>query len=376
METSAPSKSELLIRRVLKEADIEIGGARPWDIRVHDKRLYRRVVARGSLGLGEGYMEGWWDCDQLDEFFSRLVRSEAYKKMPINFEVARIYVASVIMNMQNKIRSRRVGKQHYDLGNDFYRAMLDPYMQYSCAYFKDTDSLDVAERQKIELICRKLQLKKGEKVLDIGCGWGGLAKYMAEHYEVEVTGITISEEQAKLARDFCKGHPVRILAMDYRDLNETFDKIVSVGMFEHVGYKNYRAYMETAERCLKDDGMFLLHTIGQAESIVTPDPWFDTYIFPGGMLPSVQQISRAAERLFVIEDLHNFGAYYEKTLLGWYANYKAAWPRFRHRYGDRFARMWDYYLLSCAGGFRARGLQVFQVVFTKKGMIGGYPSVR
>lgn len=376
METSAPSKSEQLIRRVLKEADIEIGGARPWDIRVHDRRLYRRIVAQGSLGLGEGYMDGWWDCDQLDEFFNRLVRSEAYKKMPISVETAKIYVASVLLNMQNKIRAKRVGKEHYDLGNDFYQAMLDPYMQYSCAYFKDTDDLATAERQKMELICRKLQLKKGEKVLDIGCGWGGLAKYMCEHFGVEVTGITISEEQAKLAREFCKGHPVRIIAMDYRDMQETFDKIVSVGMFEHVGYKNYRTYMETAARCLKDDGIFLLHTIGQAESIKTVDPWFNKYIFPGGMLPSVQQVSRAAEELFVIEDLHNFGASYEKTLLGWYANYKAAWPRFRQRYGERFARMWDYYLLSCAGGFRARGMQLFQFVFTKKGMIGGYQSIR
>lgn len=376
MENTTPSKSEQLIRNVLKHADIEIGGTRPWDIRVHDKRFYRRVIAQGSLGLGEAYMDGWWDCDQLDEFFNRIVRTEAYKRMPMNFETVRTYLAAVTMNMQNKIRSKRVGKEHYDLGNDFYQAMLDPYMQYSCAYFKDTDSLEVAEMQKMELICKKLQLKKGEKVLDIGCGWGGLAKYMCEQYGVEVTGITISEEQAKLAQDFCKGHPVRVLAMDYRDMHETFDKIVSVGMFEHVGYKNYRAYMETAARCLKDDGIFLLHTIGQAESIKTPDPWFDKYIFPGGMLPSVQQISRAAEKLFVIEDWHNFGAYYEKTLLGWYANYKASWPRFRQRYGERFARMWDYYLLSCAGGFRARGLQLFQVVLTKKGMMGGYSSVR
>lgn len=376
MENATPSKKEELIRSVLKAADIELNGSRPWDMRVHDKRTYDRVISQGSLGLGESYMDGWWDCDQLDEFFSRIVRSEAYKKMPMNFETVKTYLGAVLMNMQNKIRSKRVGKEHYDLGNDFYQAMLDPYMQYSCAYFKDTDSLEAAERQKMELICRKLQLKKGEKVLDIGCGWGGLAKYMAEHYEVEVTGITISNEQAKLAQDFCKGYSVRVLAMDYRDMDERFDKIVSVGMFEHVGYKNYRTYMETAARCLKDDGIFLLHTIGQAESIKTPDPWFDKYIFPGGMLPSVQQISHAAEKLFVIEDWHNFGAYYEKTLLGWYANYKAAWPRFRARYGDRFARMWDFYLLSCAGGFRARGLQLFQVVLTKKGMIGGYQSVR
>lgn len=376
MENATPSKSERLVRTVLKAADIELNGNRPWDIRVHDKKTFDRIVSQGSLGLGEAYMDGWWDCDQLDEFFNRIVRTEAYKKMPMNFETLRTYLAAVFFNLQNKMRSKRVGKEHYDLGNDFYQAMLDPYMQYSCAYFKDTDDLATAERHKMELICKKLQLKKGEKVLDIGCGWGGLAKYMAEHYEVEVTGITISQEQAKLAQDFCKGYPVKVLAMDYRDMSETFDKIVSVGMFEHVGYKNYRVYMETAARCLKDDGIFLLHTIGQAESIKTSDPWFDKYIFPGGMLPSMQQITRAAERLFVIEDWHNFGAYYEKTLLGWYANYRAAWPRFRQRYGDRFGRMWDYYLLSCAGGFRARGMQLWQIVLTKKGMIGGYSSVR
>jgi len=376
MENATPSKSERLVRTVLKAADIELNGNRPWDIRVHDKRTFNRIISQGSLGLGEAYMDGWWDCDQLDEFFHRLVRTEAYKKMPINIETVKAYLAAIFMNMQNKIRSKRVGKEHYDLGNDFYQAMLDPYMQYSCAYFKDTSDLATAERQKMELVCKKLQLKKGEKVLDIGCGWGGLAKYMAEHYEVEVTGITISQEQAKLAQDFCKGYPVKVLAMDYRDMNETFDKIVSVGMFEHVGYKNYRTYMETAARCLKDDGIFLLHTIGQAESIKTVDPWFNKYIFPNGMLPSIQQISRAAEQLFVVEDWHNFGAYYEKTLLGWYANYKAAWPRFRQRYGDRFARMWDYYLLSCAGGFRARWLQVWQFVLATKGVPDGYVTQR
>lgn len=376
MEATNLSKSERLIRSILKQADVEVNGTRPWDIRVHDNRTFARVISQGSLGLGESYMDGWWDCDQLDEFFNRIVRIDIGKKMPANWESAKTYVAASLLNMQDKRRSKRVAKEHYDLGNDFYQAMLDPYMQYSCAYFKDTDSLDVAERQKMELICRKLQLKKGESVLDIGCGWGGLAKYMAEHYGVEVTGITISEEQAKLAQHFCNGLPVKILAMDYRDMRDTFDKIVSVGMFEHVGYKNYRTYMETAARCLKDDGIFLLHTIGQAESRTSTDTWFNKYIFPNGMLPSVQQISRAAEGLFVMEDWHNFGAYYEKTLLGWYANYKAAWPRFRQKYGDRFARMWDYYLLSCAGGFRARGMQLFQVVFTKRGMIGGYQSVR
>jgi len=376
MESQTPSGSEAIIRKLLKDMDIEVNGNRPWDIRVHDNRVYDRVLSQTSLGLGEAYMDGWWDCDQLDEFFHRVLAYDAQGKLPMNFHLVKEYLRAAFVNMQTKVRSKKVAREHYDLGNDFYQAMLDPYMQYSCGYFKDTDDLATAQRQKLDLICRKLQLKKGEKVLDIGCGWGGLAKYMAEHHGVEVTGITISEEQAKLAREFCKGLPVRILAMDYRDMHETFDKIVSVGMFEHVGYKNYRTYMEMAERCLNKNGLFLLHTIGWANGNFGRDPWLDKYIFAGGILPSVQQIAKAAERLFVIEDWHNFGPYYDKTLLAWYANYKAAWPRFKDRYGERFKRMWDYYLFCCAGGFRARNMQLWQVVLSKKGTEGIYQSVR
>lgn len=373
---SSPSKNETFIRGILKEMDIEVDGNRPWDIRVHDKRLYDRVMAQTSLGLGEAYMDGWWDCDQMDEFFHRVLEFDAQGKFPMNVHLAKEFLRSAFVNMQTKALSKRVAKEHYDLGNEFYTAMLDPYMQYSCGYWKDATDLATAQRNKLDLICRKLQLKKGDTVLDIGCGWGGLAKYMAEHYGAEVTGITISEEQAKLAREFCKGFPVRILSMDYRDMRETFDKVVSVGMFEHVGHKNYREYMEVADRCLKKGGLFLLHTIGWAHGNYGRDPWMDKYIFPGGILPSVQQIAKAAQELFVMEDWHNFGPYYDKTLLAWYANYKAAWPRFQEQYGERFRRMWDYYLFSCAGAFRARNMQLWQVVFTKKGTEGAYASVR
>ncbi len=370
------SSAASFVEELLQKADIRINGDRPWDITVHDDRFYARVIGQGSLGLGESYMDTWWDCEALDEFFHRLLRTEVWKYVPRNVRTLFTYLQATLTNRQTIRRSRTVGKTHYDLGNDFYAAMLDPYMQYSCGYFKNTDSLKTAQEQKLDLICRKLQLKKGEHLLDIGCGWGGLATFAAETYGVRVTGVTISKEQAAFAKDFCKGLPVEIRLCDYRMMNEQFDKVVSVGMFEHVGPKNYKTYMKIARQCLKDDGLFLLHTIGNIRPYAGPDPWLNTYIFPNAHLPSPGQILTEAENFFVLEDWHNFGTYYDKTLLAWYGNFEEHWPRFSHRYGDRFARMWRYYLLSCAGAFRARLIQLSQIVLSPQGVRGGYQSIR
>lgn len=370
------SASDTLIENLLSHADIHLNGDRPWDITVHNDRLFPRVIAQGSLGLGESYMDGWWDCEALDEFFARLIRAEVAAKLPKTLGSALALLQAKILNLQTINRSRTVGKQHYDLGNDFYEAMLDPFMQYSCGYFKDTNDLRKAQEQKLDLICRKLQLKKGEKLLDIGCGWGGLAKFAAQQYGCAVTGVTISKEQAAFAKTFCKGLPVDIRLTDYRTLDERFDKIVSVGMFEHVGPKNYDAYMDGARRCISDDGLFLLHTIGDRKLYTTPEPWLATYIFPNSVLPAMSNLTAAAQKYFVMEDWHNFGAYYEKTLLAWHVNFTANWKNFKEKYGDRFERMWRYYLLSCAGGFRARRLQLWQVVVSPHGVNGGYSSIR
>jgi cyclopropane-fatty-acyl-phospholipid synthase len=202
-------------------------------------------------------------------------------------------------------------------------------------------------------------------VLDIGCGWGGLAYFMAKHYGASVVGVTISAEQQKMAQARCQELDVDIRLQDYRDLNEQFDRIVSVGMFEHVGPKNYRTYFDVADRNLKPDGIFLLHTIGSKRTDNNVDPWINKYIFPNGCLPSVRQIANASEPHFIVEDWHNFGADYDTTLMAWHSRFQEAWPEIADNYSERFKRMFSYYLNACAGAFRARDIQLWQVVFSR-----------
>jgi cyclopropane-fatty-acyl-phospholipid synthase len=254
--------------------------------------------------------------------------------------------------------------------------MLDSRMNYTCGYWKNAQTLDQAQVAKMDLACQKLLLKPGMRLLDIGCGWGAMAKYAAQHYGVSVVGITISEQQAQYAQKNCQDLPVEIRLQDYRDLHEPFDRIVSLGMLEHVGFHNYRAYMQMANRCLTDNGLFLLHTIGSNQSVVTADPWITRYIFPHGMLPSIAQIGTAIEGLFVMEDWHNFGVDYDKTLMAWQHNFSSAWPKLNSLYDENFYRMWNYYLLLCAGGFRARAMQLWQIVLSKNGLPEGYQAPR
>ena len=365
-------------QQILAQADIRINGDRPWDIVVHDERLYRRVLSQGSLGLGESYMDGWWDVKNLDEFFTKVLSMRLDRRVSQTKRILQS-IASVLFNKQSLKRAFEVGERHYDIGNDLYKAMLDKRMTYTCGYWSGHPpalGLEEAQEQKLDLVCRKLKLQPGQKILDIGCGWGSFAKYAAEKYGVSVTGITISKEQAALARTLCTSLPVEIILEDYRKISGTFDHIVSLGMFEHVGYKNYRTYMEVASRHLKDNGLFLLHTIGGNETTLIGDPWFDKYIFPNGMFPSIAQIGKAVEGLFIMEDWHNFGADYDKTLMAWFTNFDAAWPRLKSKYGDRFYRMWKYYLLCVAGSFRARDSQLWQIVLSKNGVPGGYQTTR
>ncbi len=369
-------EAKTFITRLLSKADIEINGSRPWDITVHNPALYQRVLQEGSLGLGEAYMDGWWDCKALDELFYRVIRADLDTHITKNWSEIMQALLIRIFNHQTREKSLEVGKKHYDLSNEFFKAMLDSRMIYSCAYWKNAKNLDEAQEHKLDLICRKLNLQKGMTLLDIGCGWGGLAFYAAEKYGVEVTGITISKEQYEYAQAHKGALPVTFLMQDYRDCVAQFDRVVSVGMMEHVGSKNYGTYMRMVNRCLKDDGIALVHTIGSNVTSVNCDPWINTYIFPNSMLPSLVHITKSAERLFVIEDIHNFGADYDKTLMAWYANFEKAWPRFKEQYGERFYRMWRYYLLSCAGSFRARSIQLWQVVLSKRGVPGGYESLR
>lgn len=368
-------KSKQLIQDILYIAGIKINGKKDWDIVVNDDRFYKRVLAQGSLGLGESYMDGWWNCKRLDEFFYRVLKADLDKKVGKKGFLWNALKARLV-NLQSKSRAYNIGKKHYDIGNDLYKNMLDKRMNYSCGYWKNSKTLDKAQEAKLDLICKKIGLKPGMKVLDIGCGWGGFVKFAAEKYKVKAVGITVSKEQANLAREICKGLPVEIRLQDYRKLNEKFDRIISIGMFEHVGPKNYKTYMKVVNRCLKSDGLFLLHTIGRNFSVRSlDDRWMDKYIFPEAVVPSVKQIAKASEGVFVLEDWHNFGTDYDKTVMVWYKNFQNSWNKIKGNYDERFKRMWEYYLLSSAGSFRAEKNRLWQVVFSK-GNIGEYISVR
>lgn len=356
---------------MLGQAGIAINGTKSQDIRVNNTKFFQRVLQEGSLGLGESYMDGWWECDRLDIFFQCILTSELDTQRPKRFsDVARIASAR-IFNYQTRKRAWIVGKEHYDLGNDLFSRMLDSYMQYSCAYWKEAETLEQAQQAKLRMICEKLQLKSGMKLLDIGCGWGGLSAFAAKEYGVSVKGVTISVEQQVMAQERCKGLDVQIQLQDYRDLNERFDRIVSVGMFEHVGPKNYRTYFEVVSRNLKPDGLFLLHTIGSNQTDLNVDPWINKYIFPNGCLPSVTHIASTSEDLFVLEDWHNFGCDYDRTLMAWFDAFQQNWPQIKENYNDRFYRMFTYYLNACAGAFRARNIQLWQVLLSPKGVDGG-----
>lgn len=365
-----------IVKEMLSSADIAINGSRPFDIQVKNPDLYKRVLREGSLGLGESYMDGWWECERLDIFFHRVLRAGLDNKLPKHVsDIARVVIAR-LTNLQSKKRAWIVGKEHYDLGNDLFSLMLDPYMQYSCGYWKEAETLEQAQENKLRMICEKLQLQRGMTLLDIGCGWGGLSEYAARHYGVSVTGVTISREQQRLAQERCRDLDVTILLEDYRDLDRQFDRIVSVGMFEHVGPKNYDTYFRVVRKNLKPKGLFLLHTIGANKTDLSVDPWIDRYIFPNGCLPSVQHIAHASEPYMVMEDWHNFGADYDRTLMAWHERFHQHWPELANTYSGRFQRMFSYYLNACAGAFRARNIQLWQVLFSTNGVEGGIRAPR
>lgn len=354
------------VQDLLATADIRVDGDRPWDIQVHNEDLYRRIIRKGSLGLGEAYMDGWWDAEALDEFSYRILKHDLDKTAVSALAKVRDFFRSLFRNPQKQKRAFQIGDRHYDAGNDLFEAMLDELMVYTCGYWLGVDTLEEAQEKKLEMVCRNLGLKTGQKVLDIGCGWGSFAKYAAESYGVEVVGVTVSKQQLELARESCKGLPVEIRLQDYRQVDEAFDHVVSLGMFEHVGVKNYRTYMRVVSRCLSDEGVFVLHTIGGNYSVTNSDPWIEKYIFPNSMIPSIQQIGEAVEKLFVMEQWDNYGPHYDRTLMAWYRNFKENWDELKNNYSERFYRMWTYYLLSSAGSFRARKNQQWQIILTKK----------
>ena len=370
-------RTEQSVRNLASMFGVEIDGPQPWDIQVRDPRFYRRVLADGSLGLGESYMAGWWECQDLAEFFYRLFRNGVENRDPARWRLRLMQLAAQLRNLQSQQRASQVAEAHYDQTIAAYRNMSDKWITLSCGYWKNARDLDEAQEHKLDLVCKKIGLAADDRVLDIGCGFGSFARFAAERYGCAVTGINLSTEQIRVARELARGLPVEIVQCDYRETNRylgdrPFDKIVSIGMFEHVGYKNFRAYMEAAHRCLADGGLFLLHTIGSNVSQTYNDPWYDKYIFPNGMLPSIRQIGGAIEGLFVMEDWHNFGPDYARTHQAWYERFDRSWAGSKH---DPFYRMWTYFLLSSVGGFRARHKQLWQIVLSKGGVQPGYARV-
>ena len=370
------NKYQSKIEALLGKADIRVNSDRAWDIQVHNPDLFGRIIGQGSLGLGESYMEGWWDCEQLDEFFYRLLDANLSSQVT-TLRDKLFYVYAHLANRQKGKRAFEVGSTHYDVGNDLYERMLDKRMIYTCGYWQDADNLDTAQEHKLELVCRKLKLEPGMRVLDIGCGWGGAARYMAEHYDVEVVGVSVSQEQVNLANQLAQeaGLNAEFRFQDYREVDEQFDRIYSLGMFEHVGFKNYAEYFQVAHNCLKDGGLFLLHTIGHRVTSELVDPWIERYIFPNSILPSSELISQHSAHLFSIEDWHNFGLDYVKTLHAWRDNSNAAWSEL-NSYDDEFQRMWNYYLMCAAAAFRLYRNHLWQVVFSKGQQTEPYQAVR
>ncbi|MGH8040762.1 MAG: cyclopropane fatty acyl phospholipid synthase [Rudaea sp.] len=375
-----PSAAQHRISGLLAKAGLTLNGHAPCDPQIHNDHFYARVITHGSLGLGESYMDAWWDADDLDGFLFRLLSARLDEKVH-GVDDAWLWFKSSLLNLQRGRRAFVIGERHYDIGNDLFQAMLGKRLVYSCGYWKDATDLDAAQEAKLDLVCRKLGLKSGMRVLDIGCGWGEALKFAAERYGVSGVGITVSHEQAEFARKLCRGLPIEIRVQDYRAMldeigNEPFDRNFSIGMFEHVGVKNYRTYFEVKRRCLADDGLALLHCIGSNVSSNHTDPWIAKYIFPNSMLPSAEQVAHAREGLFVIEDWHNFGADYDKTLMAWRTNFENAWPTLDGKYGKRFYRMWRFYLSASTAVFRARRDQLWQIVLSPAGVLGGYRAPR
>jgi cyclopropane-fatty-acyl-phospholipid synthase len=359
------SSSRSVVERILEPAGVHIGSEHPFDLDVHDERFYERLLKGGSLAFGESYVDGWWDCEQLDELVRRIFTSGAHESVPDHLTTRLQVLRARLFNLQSVRRAFQVGEHHYDIGNDLYVRMLGETMSYTCAYWRHAGDLDSAQRAKFDLVCRKVGLREGMHILELGCGWATFARHAAATHGVRATAYTVSKEQAALGRELCAGLPVDIRLADYRSASGQYDAVVSIGIMEHIGHKNYRTYMNTAHRCLKPGGVAFVHTIGGNRSRMHIEPWLGKYIFPNAMLPSMSQLGAAMERLFVLEDVHNIGPDYDPTLMAWWRNFEAAWPEFAPRYGERFRRMWRYYLLGCAGSFRARYTQLWQMVMTR-----------
>ena len=365
------TEAESMVRELFGLAGIEINGTRPGDITVKDARFYDRVLRDASVGFGEAYMDEWWETDALDVTIDKICRGNLKQKIMGSWRMRALTVKAVMLNLQAKARAGASVEAHYDIGNDLYTRMLDERMVYTCGYYRSATTLQEAQDAKLDLVARKLGLKPGMRVLDLGCGWGGMASWAAEKYGCSVLGVTLSKDQVALGNEMWgpngKKLDVELRLCDYRDVQGKFDRVVSIGMMEHVGPKNHRDMMQVIDRCLVDDGVALVHTIANNKSLRHGTPFIEKYIFPNAVAPSIAQIGRALEGLFVLEDLHNIGPDYDPTLMAWWANFDRTYSEISHRYDRRFYLMWKFYLLAAAGAARARDGQLYQIVISKTG---------
>jgi cyclopropane-fatty-acyl-phospholipid synthase len=333
------------------------------------KRSAEHVLESGSLGFGEEYMAG--DI-QIEGDFIQLLRfgaDSAFLNLPLGLK-AKLAIKHLRQTSLNTLsRSQKHVAHHYDRGNDFYKLWLDESMAYSCAYFRhENDTLEQAQQQKYEHICRKLQLKAGETLVDIGCGWGGMLIYAAKHYGVRGVGCSLSKEQVEYAVDLVKreglSEKISIVFEDYRNIQGEFDKFVSIGMFEHVGKQFIPTFMEKAQSLLKRKGIGLLHTIGQ-ERPVPGDPWTLKYIFPGGYIPALDEIVRTmCEAKLIPTDVENLRLHYARTVEEWSARFEVHVKKIEAMYDASFVRMWRMFLSGCVANFRYGDMRLYHVLFT------------
>ncbi len=370
-EKSKSSYFKNSIQKILARADIQINGYRPFDIQVKNEKIFKRLIRYGKIALGESYMDGWWECPEIDQLVKRLAQGAVRQDLTTKLSLFLAYLKATLTDQGSREKAK-VGSKHYDFGNDLFKAMLDKRMVYSCANWENSSNLDQAQEEKLERICRALGLEPEMKILDIGCGWGSFVRYAAEKNGVQAIGICLSRKQLELGKELCKGLPIELKYQDYRDLqnNEKFDRIISIEMFEHVGLKNFRNFMKIVHSSLKDDGLFLLRTIARNDTVSNCDhPWIDKYIFPNSHYPSVKQIGEAVEGFFTLENWENFAKDYSKTLAAWYANFLGGWDHLKENYDERFFRMWKFYLLSCKGLFDSGFTQLWQILFSKSKVI-------
>lgn len=372
-----PDNAELAVRKLAEFAGIPDTA---FDhLQVVDKSAWYDIITKQNLGIAESYMHGKVEID-LVPFFTTLLngtaigtrRKETSFVHVIDALNAPMQLSARLFNQQTRERSTRVTKQHYDAGNDLYEVMLGPSMSYTCAYWRNANNLDEAQTAKFDLVRRKLELRPGMKVVDLGMGWGTAAAYMHQHGNVDVTGVSLSEEQVKWAQAHLVKPGLRFIFSDYRDHCDdpeyagAYDRVYSIGMLEHVGFHNHWSFFKCIKKLLKPDGLAVVHTIGEPDPVPVMDPFLDTYIFPGAVIPALSGLTSAFENDFILEDFQNFGHDYSKTLAAWHINAQKFFEKNPGAYSQEFQRMWNYYLKICEVLFDLRINQLWHFVLSPR----------